>query len=204
MTTTPLEPPSKEPTRSSGWLPWLPILGALLVSFSAARWQGLACLPVPSPADLFSRLSPLFFFALLIERFVEILMSIWRSEKANLLQADVQRLVASGVQITDPQLQKAQNDLIQFRAETLKWTMPIGFSLGLLLSASGVRALSPFIDPQFLVGSSQPGEQIWWFNLSDTVFTGALLAGGADPIHKLLDLYRKVVEASAARASGLK
>jgi hypothetical protein len=36
----------------------------------------------------------------------------------------------------------------------------------------------------------------------DIVFSGALLAGGADPIHKLLDLYRKFVESSAAKAAG--
>jgi len=36
------------------------------------------------------------------------------------------------------------------------------------------------------------------------VFTGALLAGGADPIHKLLDLYRKTVESTSDRATGVR
>jgi hypothetical protein len=187
---------------SPSWYQWIPILAALAVSLLAARWQGLTCLPVPSLGDLFSRLSPLVFFALLIERFIEIVMSLWRSERANLLQANLQRLIASGLPKSDPVVVEAQNALIRFRADTLKWTMPIGFTFGLLLAATGVRSLTPFIDPQSLVGGSHPGGQIWWFNVSDTVFTGALLAGGADPIHKLLDLYRKLVEASAAKASG--
>jgi hypothetical protein len=40
------------------------------------------------------------------------------------------------------------------------------------------------------------------FRVSDTVLTAATLAGGADPTHKLMDAFRKFVEASSARASG--
>ena len=43
-----------------------------------------------------------------------------------------------------------------------------------------------------------------WFNMTDILFSGALLAGGGDTIHKLLDLYRKFVESSAAKAAGTK
>jgi hypothetical protein len=75
--------------------------------------------------------------------------------------------------------------------------MPVGFAFGLLVSGLGVRALSQFVDLTAITG-----DQVWWFRFGDIVFTGALLAGGADPIHKLLDLYRKFVESSAARAAG--
>ncbi len=150
-------------------------------------------------ADFASRFSVIAFFSLVIERTVEILMSIWRSEEANKREAAVQRLVASNTAATDPTLIAAQASLIEFKAETLQWTMPIGFALGLVVSALGVRVLSQFIDP------TAAGErQLWWFNMGDILFTGALLAGGADPIHKLLDLYRKFVESSAAKAAGTK
>jgi hypothetical protein len=142
------------------------------------------------------------FFSLLIERTVEILMSIWRSEEANKREAAVQRLVANNTPGTDPAFIAAQACLIEFKAETMQWTMPIGFALGLLISAFGVRALSQFIDLTATGKDAPLGTQRWWFNMSDILFTGALLAGGADPIHKLLDLYRKFVEASAAKAAG--
>jgi hypothetical protein len=130
-------------------------------------------------------------------------MSIWRSEEANKREAAVQRLIAANKPPTDPELIDAQTELIQFKAETLQWTMPAGFALGLLMAAFGVRALSQFIEPT--TGTSASTEtQNWLFNMSDIVFTGALLAGGADPIHKLLDLYRKFVESSAAKAAGTK
>jgi hypothetical protein len=183
------------------WLRWLPIMLGLIIGVSIAVWPPLKFVNLGG-ADFASRFSVLVFFSLLIERTVEILMSIWRSEKANKLEAAVQRLIASGIATTDPKLIEAQNSLISYKAETMQWTMPVGFALGLLVSAAGVRALSQFIDLT-ATGIGAPSEwQRWWFNLGDIVFTGALLAGGADPIHKLLDLYRKFVESSAAKAAG--
>jgi len=150
------------------------------------------------------------FFSLLIERTVEIFMSIWRSERANQLEAEVRRLVAQNAEPTDPRLVDAQNRLINYKAETMQWTIPVGFTLGLLVSALGVRVLSQFVDLSLLDPAKQAtlqaqqraSDQIWWFKMGDILFTGALLAGGADPIHKLLDLYRKFIESSAAKAAG--
>ena len=182
---------------------WIPIVAALIVGVSVAMWPPMKFVNL-SGADFASRFSVLAFFSLLIERTVEILMSIWRSEEANKREAAVQRLVASKTAATDPTLIAAQASLIEYKAETMQWTMPIGFALGLLISAFGVRALSQFIDPTAAgVGAALEGQR-WWFNMSDILFTGALLSGGADPIHKLLDLYRKFVESSAAKAAGTK
>jgi hypothetical protein len=43
---------------------------------------------------------------------------------------------------------------------------------------------------------------VWSSHVSDIVLTAALLAGGTDPIHKLMDAFRKFMEASSAKASG--
>lgn len=182
-------------------LRWIPIGLALLVGASIAMWPPLKFVNLGG-ADFASRFSVLVFFSLLIERTVEILMSIWRSEEAYKREAAVQRLVASNTPATDPALITAQASLIEYKAETMQWTMPIGFALGLLVSAFGVRGLSQFIDLTAAGIGVPPEGQRWWFNMSDILFTGALLAGGADPIHKLLDLYRKFIESSAAKAAG--
>jgi hypothetical protein len=48
-----------------------------------------------------------------------------------------------------------------------------------------------------------PGrDRHWSFRLSDIVLTAAMLAGGADRIHKLMDAFRKFMEASASKGSG--
>jgi hypothetical protein len=38
----------------------------------------------------------------------------------------------------------------------------------------------------------------WSFQVSDIVSTAAMLAGGTDPIHKLMDSFRKVMKAPSA------
>jgi hypothetical protein len=189
--------------KSKACIRCIPIGVALAVGASIAMWPSLNFVKI-STAEFASRFSILVFFSLLIERTVEILMSIWRSEEANRLEAAVQRLVANKTPPTDPTFVAAQESLINYKAETMQWTIPIGFALGLVVSAFGVRALSQFIEVTSPWSTALSEGQRWWFNVSDIIFTGALLAGGADPIHKLLDLYRKFVEASAAKAAGTK
>lgn len=179
----------------------IPIVIVLIIGAFIAMWPPLKFVNLGAP-DFASRLAVLLFFSLLIERTVEILMSIWRSEEANKREANVQRLVSSKTPATDPAFMAAQQSLIEYKAGTMQWTIPIGFALGLLVSAFGVRAVSQFIDPTVAGIGTSPQGQHWCFNMVDILFTGALLAGGADPIHKLLDLYRKFMESSAARAAG--
>ena len=183
-------------------LRWIPIVVAIIVGGSLAMWPSLEFVKLGGP-DFASRFAVLIFFSLLIERTVEVVMSIWRSEEANKRESEVRYLIASKTPADDETLINAQLRLIEYKAETMKWAMPLSFTLGLLVSAFGVRALSQFIDLTTETGKPLE-QQLWWFNMSDIVFTGALLAGGADPIHKLLDLYRKAVESSAAKASGTK
>lgn len=182
---------------------WLPIAGALTTGATIAMWPSIRFLNLGG-SDFASRFSVLIFFSLIIERTVEIIMTIWRSDEANKREAVVQRLLASNISFTDPAFIKAQEELISYKAETMQWTIPLGFALGLFVSSVGVRALSQFVDPSATAGWATNEGQRWWFNMTDIVFTGALLAGGADPIHKLLDLYRKFVESSAAKAAGTK
>src|SRR2546430_9199172 len=54
------------------------------------------------------------------------------------------------------------------------------------------------------LGLKTPGPgRHWSFQVSDTVLTAAMLAGGADSIHKAMDAFRKFMEASSAKASGM-
>jgi len=180
-----------------------PIVIAIIVGAAVATWPPLKFVNL-SGADFASRFSVLVFFSLLIERTVEILMSIWRSKEANTREATVKRLIDSNISPADQSLIDAKTSLIEYKAETIQWTMPVGFAIGLLVSAFGVRALSQFVDLTAMGAGALNEAQRLWFNRIDILFTGALLAGGADPIHKILDLYRKFIESSAAKAAGTK
>jgi hypothetical protein len=206
-----------------------PLLLGLGASFLGAHWQGYPSLQV-GVLDLFGRLSPLVFFSLLIERTVEMLVSPWRSNKSYELLSEQQQSrrqleeARRTLEMTQPQQDQASSklpdgssieDCIEdfeektkarkaFQSMTLRWTFSLGWGLGMLLAAFGVRALSLFIEPSALAGDPITDQHLRWFNICDIVFTGALLAGGADPIHKLLDLYRKTVESTSDRATGVR
>jgi len=201
----------------------------LLLGFGSiglgAYWQGYPSLQV-GLLELFGLISPLVFFSLLIERTVEMLVSPWRSNQSyecltaqqqarRVLEQARADLESCQVDADKPRLQgvvetalanfaKATSDRKRFQAMTLQWTFSLGWGLGMLLAAFGVRALSLFIEPSALAGDASTDRHLWWFNACDIVFTGALLAGGADPIHKLLDLYRKTVESTSDRATGVR
>jgi len=179
-------------------LRWILIVVAIGVACLAAAWPALRFAKI-EVSDLPSRLAMLFLCALLIERTVEVLLTIWRAEDANKKQTEVQRLLDAGKGALDPAVKSAQDALLKYRAETLRLALPLSFFLGLLIAGLGVRFMDQFIDEML----SQPDPtQLWWFHVADIVLTASLLAGGADPIHKVLDAFRKFMEASANKASG--
>jgi hypothetical protein len=180
-------------------LPWLLILVAALIAAATTVWPALRFGGITA-GDLTSRFSALFLFALLIERTVEVILTIWRAEDSNKRQAAVQRLIAAGTIATDPALESAQEAVIEYKAETQRWALPISFFLGLVISALGVRAIEQFLDPTTLAKATE--YQLRSFHFADVVLTAGLLAGGADPIHKVLDAFNQFMQTSSAKAAG--
>lgn len=174
------------------------ILVALVVTFFAARWPALRFFKFEF-GDLVSHLALLFFFALLIERTVEVVLTIWRADEANNKQAKVRQLLSSGTSAMETEVIEAQDALVKYRSETLRWAFPLSLFFGLLLAGIGVRVIDQFIDKPTQLNPAQ----LRWFNIADVVLTAALLAGGADPIHKVMDAFRKFMENSSAKASGI-
>ena len=76
----------------------------------------------------------------------------------------------------------------------------LGLPSSFILRASDREFWRRVID-QFIVspdahGPTGPSEnQLWWFHVVDIVLTATLLSGSADPIHKVMDAFRKFMEA---------
>jgi hypothetical protein len=174
-------------------------LGVVVVvglALLAGAWPDLTFTSIPV-GDLPSRFAGLLFFALLIERAVEVVLSIPRAEQSNKLHAKVQQLVAAKKAADDTDLVAAQQQLIEYRADTLQIAIPLSLFFGLIVASLGVRLMG-----QFVVTTGLGPTQTRAFHAADIILTATLLCGGADPIHKVLDTFRKFMESSSAKAGG--
>jgi len=147
-------------------------------------------------------LGTLLMLSAVLERGLDVLLSIplaEDSEKHRTAVAERQGIfdkaqeTAQQQDTTIPQdvidaLERAKAARALFRARTMRVAMVAGLVLGIVVSAIGFRVLRTLIDPTTLAADSV---QLWVFDFVDIVLTGAVLAGGSDGIHKLIEVYRR-------------
>jgi len=145
----------------------------------------------------------LFIVATFIERAVEVIVSTCRDAEANALEhavdtaqdkIDAQAKVAPGaVPNLDP-LHAAQKELLDYRSATKELAMCISFVLSIFVSLAGVRAFGSIVD-------SVPSAN-WLFSVADIIVTGAVLAGGSDAIHQMMNVIMNFFDNAADKAKG--
>ncbi|MGB8063464.1 MAG: hypothetical protein WCF26_16340 [Candidatus Sulfotelmatobacter sp.] len=166
------------------------------------RWENLVF--TIQFSNLASLLAPLVFAAAVIERAVEILVSPWRDAGASKLESAVAAVKA---RTPDPamaaqnamDLKTVSDTLNEYRGQTQKYAFAVSLTLSMLAGVVGVRALGPFLDGArfHLVSHAQ---QISFLCL-DVALSAALLAGGADGIHSVVNAVTSFFDASAQKAS---
>lgn len=181
------------------------IVAALcLITFALwLRWEGIS-LSVPV-TNITGLLAPLAFAAAIIERSVEILVSPWRDAQASQLQAAVSAIKAradapdaetSAKNAAD--LKAALDAFEEYRGETQRYAFGVSLGLSMLTTIVGVRALSPFLDNAKFHATSH-AQQLYFLCL-DVALSAALLAGGADGIHSLVNAVTSFFDATAQKA----
>jgi len=157
--------------------------------------------------DLSGLLAPLAFAAAAIERAVEILVSPWRDAEASKLErvvatikAKPAELVANAQNAAD--LKAASDKLDEYRGDTQRYAFAVSLTLSVLVSMAGVRALGSFVDANKLKDPVfTHGAQYLFFICVDVALSAALLAGGADGIHSLVNAVTSFFDASADKSS---
>jgi hypothetical protein len=89
-------------------------------------------------------------------------------------------------------LNKEDNILNDYKSKTRRYTLWSALFLGILISIIGIRGLGTFT----VLGSGDN----WgnnWFKVVDIFLTGAVIAGGSDVIHKILQVVTTFMEAIA-------
>lgn len=172
---------------------------ALVLVFLASA--GLVALFQPSlvrfwaftPADFVQLVTPLFLIALFIERVLEVFLTSWRAGESKKLQLAVK---------DQPKKLETKEATEDFKARTQRMAFLTGTAIGVVISALGIRILEPLLDPTaFGTGADAiPGWQQRLVMVADVLFTGAVLGGGSDGMHKLVSVFTNFMDSTAALA----
>lgn len=176
----------------------------LVIFGTFLRWSALTF--TVKVTDLAGLLAPLAFAAAVVERAVEILISPWRDAGANKLEKVVAAIQARPADSTvgtqnASDLKVASDALDEYRGATQQYAFIISLTLSILVSIAGVRALESFIDPTKSSDLRQiHSGQYLFFLCVDVAVSAALLAGGAEGIHSLVNAVTSFFDATADKA----
>jgi hypothetical protein len=131
-------------------------------------------------------ITPLFLVALFIERALEVFITSWRAPESKSLE------LAAAADSTK-ELQHSG-----YKSRTQRIAFIAGTTIGVLVSALGIRALGLFVDP--VIFDTLPSVQQTLFTIADVLLTGAILGGGADALHKLVLVFTNFMSSTSELA----
>ena len=197
--------------QATRFIPWL--IAAVILSFPTWLTPTPTVLKNFGLADIGQLLGSLLLVALFLERALEVFITTWRGPDA--AECD-RRAEARRVQLEElkaqPQpnqaqltaavnaLEQAEQERTTYKSQTQRLALWTGLTLGLLVSAVGIRTLQTLVTPEGL--STLPQGQVVVLHVVDVLLTGGLIAGGSEGIHKVTQVYTNFMEASAKRAKG--
>jgi len=189
-------------TKMGGMIVGLSIIGALVIIFTGSI-PGVIAFKSITRDSVFGVLTWLFIVAVFIERAVEVIISTIRDAGADSLQhyvdaaqdkIDAQAKITPGsLPYLDP-LHAAQEKLLEYRSRTKELALCVSFVISIFVSLAGVRSLGTIVE------TVPPGN--WLFPAADIIVTGAVLAGGSDAIHQMMNVLMNFFDNAADKAKG--
>lgn len=155
--------------------------------------------PLEALLGLFAKLIAI---ALFIERTVEVFLTPWRGLGSHRITARVKQAKAkleSGEKDSVVEISNAEDELREYKGETKQIAFLMALALGMTISAVGFRGLEFFVDATSLRTLS---EQTVVFHALDVLVTGALLAGKADGLHKMVLVFTSHLDKSTEKVKG--
>lgn len=163
------------------------------IFWTQMQWAGLSF--TVRMQDLAGLMAPLAFAAAVVERAVEILLSPWRDAEASKLDKRItaiqNRKAEDPVAIAQKEadLKAASEALDEYRGKTQKFAFAVSILVSTCVAIAGVRVLQPFLDSNKSIEAFQKAHpaQFAYFLSVDVGLTTALLAGGADGVHSVMN-----------------
>ena len=192
--------------------PW--IVALFVLSLPIWLTENAADLPSDFGADeVVTILAVLIFVSLLVERTLEVFVSALRDPGASLLKGKITRLKEQKTELEGdsgepPQstalkevieeLHKMVDEQINYKSTTMRISLYTALSAGLLASAVGIRTLESLSGDNVFGPLSDTQETA--FQLTDVLLTGGLIAGGAEGIHRMANVFNDFMDSTADRA----
>jgi hypothetical protein len=150
--------------------------------------------------DIVRLFTQLILISLFIERAIEVLLTPWRGTEADKLAAHVKHMKrgADGNAGGTVAVAAAEQQMLEYRGETRQLAFLMALAFGLTISAVGIRGLQFIAEPQAF--SKLSAGQTAIFVVIDVILTGALLAGGADGLHKVVSVFTSFMDQTANRS----
>ena len=145
-----------------------------------------------SVAELTEIITPLIIVSLFMERALEVFVTAWRQAERDQLD-----LACEAPEIDAGERDQRRRRAAAHRGETRCVTLLASVTLGVLVSALGLRALEHLVDADMLAALAH--WQHVGFMVLDVTITGALLAGGAEGLHKVMAAFTTFMEQSSRR-----
>lgn len=155
--------------------------------------------PLEALLALFTKLIAI---ALFIERTVEVLLTPWRGLGSHRMTARVKQAKAKleDGETDLVEMSNAEDELREYKGQTKQIAFLMALALGMTISAVGFRGLEFFVDPESLRTLSE--HQTVMFRTLDVLVTGALLAGKADGLHKMVLVFTSHLDKSKEKLNG--
>jgi hypothetical protein len=166
------------------------VVVALAITFAASP----TFLPfkTTSVAHIGSIMATAILLALFVERTIEVVLLTTRAKDKQKLAIEAK----SAQNLSGETAAKANETLASFTSDSLRIALMLGFLLGVLISAAGVRLIESFLEPYAV--AEMTGTQYKFLALVDILVTGALIGGGANGLHRILDMFLSSVDAKRA------
>jgi hypothetical protein len=181
------------------------VVGIAIAALVVLEINGRSPAPVSfkpvTQQSFFGLMSWLFVVALFVERAVEVIISVIRDAGASPLEqaceaaqdkVDEETRVNPGSVADLGEVHRTQAAIAAYRSETKQIALCIGFVLGLFVSLAGVRALDSIVN-------TVPAAN-WLFPIADIILTGAIIAGGSDGVHQMVNVFTNFMSAAADKA----
>jgi len=135
----------------------------------------------------------LFFISLVIERSIEAILNAWR-RRGKQTRKELLKQIKKRIEVEKDdqakkdlrqQEEKSSQNLSVYTSVNRTLALLMGLAMGIAVSALGFRILQPLVDPVSLQSTTSIHHK--FFGGVDTLITGALIGGGSNGVHRILD-----------------